>query len=160
MTGSTDASHCATQPINATVADNYAQNSMPTITLIKIHRLNLKFPEFSRFSRVVSTLNELHTKPSSWQVPDQVYMSVVHGIRCTIKMQCKLKTNVNHTAQYFLHAHKCICHSTEHFGPSLSSLMQLGIGTRALSNVRNDEKTYGTLWAGLPLAEFVHRFHP
>ena len=27
VTGSTHASHCATQPIYATVADNYAQNS-------------------------------------------------------------------------------------------------------------------------------------
>ena len=29
---------------------------MPTITLTKIPRVSLKFPEFSRFSRVVSTL--------------------------------------------------------------------------------------------------------
>jgi len=48
VTGYTHASHCATQPINATVADNNAQNSMPTITLTKIRRVNLKFPEFSR----------------------------------------------------------------------------------------------------------------
>ena len=43
-TGSIHASHCATQPIYATVTDNYAQNSMPTITLKKIPRVNLKFP--------------------------------------------------------------------------------------------------------------------
>jgi len=36
VAGSTHASHCAAQPIYATVADNYAQNSMPTITLTKI----------------------------------------------------------------------------------------------------------------------------
>jgi len=46
VTGSTHASHCATHPINATVADNYAQNSMPTITLTKIPQVNLKFPDF------------------------------------------------------------------------------------------------------------------
>jgi len=69
VTGSTHASHCATQPIYATVTDNHAQNSMPMITLTKIPSVNLKFPEFSgikkspefvRFSRVVSTVsNEL-----------------------------------------------------------------------------------------------------
>ena len=36
VTGSTHASHCATQPIYATVTDNYAQNPMPMITLTKI----------------------------------------------------------------------------------------------------------------------------
>ena len=46
VTGYTHASHCATQPINATVADNNARNSMPTITLTKIPRVSLKFPEF------------------------------------------------------------------------------------------------------------------
>jgi len=32
MTGSTHATYCATQPIHTTITDNYAQNSMPTIT--------------------------------------------------------------------------------------------------------------------------------
>ena len=52
VTGSTHASHCATQPIYATVTDNYAQNPMPMITLTKIPWVNLKFPEFSEFSRI------------------------------------------------------------------------------------------------------------
>jgi len=48
VTGSTHASHCATQPIYATVTDNYAQNPMPMITLRKIPWVNLNslsFPE-------------------------------------------------------------------------------------------------------------------
>jgi len=48
VTGSTHASHCANQPINAIVADMYAQNWMPIITLTKIRSVNLKFPEISR----------------------------------------------------------------------------------------------------------------
>jgi len=47
VTGPTHASRCATQPICATVTDNYAQNSMPTVTLTEISWVNLKFPEFS-----------------------------------------------------------------------------------------------------------------
>ena len=46
VTGSTHATYCATQPIHATVTNNYAQNSMPMITLTKIPGVNLKFPEF------------------------------------------------------------------------------------------------------------------
>jgi len=38
----------ATWPIYATVTDNYAQNSMHTMTLTKVPGVNLKFPEFSR----------------------------------------------------------------------------------------------------------------
>jgi len=44
VTGSTHATDCATQPIHATVTDNYAQNSMHTITLTKIPSLNFKIP--------------------------------------------------------------------------------------------------------------------
>jgi len=52
--GSTHASHRATQPIYATVTDNYAQNSMSMITLTKIPWVNLKFPEFSRIKKFPS----------------------------------------------------------------------------------------------------------
>ena len=81
VTGSTHASHCATWPINVTVTNNYAQNSMPKIRLTKIPWVNLKFPEFSRiqkfpefsrfsmFSRVVSTL-PFHHKMMPWKFHD------------------------------------------------------------------------------------------
>jgi len=57
VTGSTHASHYDTQPINATVADNYAQNSVPTITLknslskfeIPLVFQNLKILSFAGF---------------------------------------------------------------------------------------------------------------
>jgi len=54
VTGSTHATYCATQPIHATVTDNYAQNSMPTITLTKIPWVNLKFPEFPELKKSLS----------------------------------------------------------------------------------------------------------
>jgi len=51
---STHASHYATQPIYATVTDNYAQSSMPMITLTKIpskFKIHRVFPEFSRIKK-------------------------------------------------------------------------------------------------------------
>jgi len=44
VTGSTHASHCVTQPMYATVADNYAQNSMRMITLTKNSLSKFKIP--------------------------------------------------------------------------------------------------------------------
>jgi len=55
VTGSTHASHYAIQPIYATVTDNYAQNSMPTITLTKIppskFKIHRVFPGFFRIKK-------------------------------------------------------------------------------------------------------------
>jgi len=61
VTGFTHASHCATEPIYATVTDDYAQNSMPTIALTKIPWANynsLSFPELKNSPQSLSTLNK------------------------------------------------------------------------------------------------------
>jgi len=59
VTGSIHASRCVTQPIYATVTDNYAHNSINSDKFPEFSRIK-KFPEisiFSMFSRVVSTLS-------------------------------------------------------------------------------------------------------
>jgi len=48
VTGSIHASHCVTQPIYATVTDNYAHNSMPKRYIISYNiesKSSDKFPE-------------------------------------------------------------------------------------------------------------------
>ena len=44
VTGSTHATYCATQPIHATVTDNYAQNSMPTNQMYENSLSKFKIP--------------------------------------------------------------------------------------------------------------------
>jgi len=104
VTGSIHASHCVTQPIYATVTDNYAHNSMPQIYMShnnQQHLINFlskfyipwvfpefsrinKFPEismFSMFSRVVSTL--VYVKPLSVLQRILFWAAVVHWERAT-----------------------------------------------------------------------------
>jgi len=81
VTGSTHASLRAMPPDQSmlSVTDNYAQNSMPTITFTKIPGVNWKFPEFYRinrfpeffrFFRVVRTTNRATLKlPCPYTVP-------------------------------------------------------------------------------------------
>ena len=61
MTGYIHASRCVTQPIYATVTDNYAHEKTASDKFPEFSRIN-KFPEISMFSRVVNTLVNVHTK--------------------------------------------------------------------------------------------------
>ena len=96
VTGSIHASRCVTQPIYATVTDNYAHNSMPK----RYHHIaNDKFPEFSRinkfpeismisrFSTVVSTLFHVCVEMCVW-----VNKTVTRQLNCSMWMVQQHKT--------------------------------------------------------------------